>query len=166
MGDIQVLGDIEVDSGVLGDILVVEQEDSLKLEEGIRWPAKGKVLNMRLLSNIPVADIRQWDTDVHAEVGLKLAAGGKCWSLEVEGWHHWRCEGERPRTSSSRSPWQDDYDDEGVLDQDGELLDHLDSFHIWSTKATKARVCFLFKPWILNCDNRLLGFSKCQPSNF
>ena len=38
MGDIQVLEDIEaqVDSGVLGDILVVEQEDSLKLEEGIR----------------------------------------------------------------------------------------------------------------------------------
>ena len=43
------------------------------------------MLNMRLLSNIPVADIQQWDTDVHEEVGLKLAAGGKCWSLEVEG---------------------------------------------------------------------------------
>ena len=38
MEDIQVLEDIEaqVDSGVLEDILVVEQEDSLKLEEGIR----------------------------------------------------------------------------------------------------------------------------------
>ena len=38
MEDIQVLEDIEaqVDSGALGDILVVEQEDSLKLEEGIR----------------------------------------------------------------------------------------------------------------------------------
>ena len=38
MEDIHVLEDIEaqVDSGALGDILVVEQEDSLKLEEGIR----------------------------------------------------------------------------------------------------------------------------------
>ena len=38
MEDIQVLEDIEaqVDSGALDDILVVEQEDSLKLEEGIR----------------------------------------------------------------------------------------------------------------------------------
>ena len=43
------------------------------------------MLNMRLLSNIPVADIRQRDTGVHAEVGLTLAAGGKCWSLEVKG---------------------------------------------------------------------------------
>ena len=38
MEDIQVLEDIEaqVDSGALEDILVVEQEDSLKLKEGIR----------------------------------------------------------------------------------------------------------------------------------
>ena len=38
MEDIQVLEDIgeQVDSGALEDILVVEQEDSLKLEEGIR----------------------------------------------------------------------------------------------------------------------------------
>ena len=38
MEDIQVLEDIgaQVGSGALGDILVVEQEDSLKLEEGIR----------------------------------------------------------------------------------------------------------------------------------
>ena len=38
MEDIQVLEDLEaqVDSGALEDILVVEQEDSLKLEEGIR----------------------------------------------------------------------------------------------------------------------------------
>ena len=38
MEDIQVLEDLEaqVDSGALGDILVVEQVDSLKLEEGIR----------------------------------------------------------------------------------------------------------------------------------
>ena len=43
------------------------------------------MLNMRLLSNIPVADIRQRDTDVHEEVGLKLVVGGKCWSLEVKG---------------------------------------------------------------------------------
>ena len=38
MGDIQVLEDIEaqVDSGVLEDILVVEEEEGLKLKEGIR----------------------------------------------------------------------------------------------------------------------------------
>ena len=41
------------------------------------------MLDMRLLSNIPVADIRQRDTD--EEVGLKLVVGGKCWSLEVKG---------------------------------------------------------------------------------
>ena len=38
MEDIQVLEDIEaqVDSGALGDILVVEEEEGLKLKEGIR----------------------------------------------------------------------------------------------------------------------------------
>lgn len=38
MEDIHVLEDIgaQVGSGALGDILVVEQEDSLKLKEGIR----------------------------------------------------------------------------------------------------------------------------------